>query len=348
MITSFRMRLYQRKNGIYYVALPKNKRRSLKTRNKQKAERLYNRIKKEIQWGNIIALEEKNAPHLDIFTKEYLVYSKANKRPSTFINDRYSLGKLHEWTGNPPLNAITSKTIDQFNVNLIQSGLKKSTVAAISKSLRAAFNVARSWYGDKITNPYAKAKKIRATPRPPRFYTEKELQEIFNAIRQDQDYHDLITCYLLTGMRRSELFYLDVADCDFKQGLITIRKSKSKWRTIPMAEPVKEILQRRARERFGRLWPNWSSPHTVTVRWVRLMKRLKINGRLHDLRHSFASHLAMSGEPIQVIQLWLGHREISTTMIYAHLLPEHMKKTLPKLEKLHKSHTTKKLKLVSG
>jgi integrase len=65
--------------------------------------------------------------------------------------------------------------------------------------------------------------------------------------------------------------------------------------------------------------------------FAELLKILGMQGTLHDLRHTFASHLAMQGVPIPVIKELLGHSDISTTMIYAHLSPEIHKKAVDKL-----------------
>jgi site-specific recombinase XerD len=53
-----------------------------------------------------------------------------------------------------------------------------------------------------------------------------------------------------------------------------------------------------------------------------LAKKLGIKGTLHDLRHTFANHLAMNGVSIPIIKELLGHSDISTTMIYSHLSPD--------------------------
>ena len=63
-----------------------------------------------------------------------------------------------------------------------------------------------------------------------------------------------------------------------------------------------------------------------------MLKRLGMKGTLHDLRHTFASHLAMAGTPIPVIKEFLGHSDIATTMIYAHLSPERHLAEVDKLE----------------
>ena len=62
---------------------------------------------------------------------------------------------------------------------------------------------------------------------------------------------------------------------------------------------------------------------------------MRLTGTLHDLRHTFASHLAMEGVPIPIIQRLLEHSNIQTTMIYAHLSPDH-DQVMPKKGKVLK------------
>jgi integrase len=336
MITALNMRLYQYR-GIWHIALPGNVRRSLKTRDKQIATRLHNKIKKEILLGNIIKINKSQQITLSNFIKEYLEYSKAEKRHSTYLRDKYSLNKLLENIGNRPLKSITSKILDKFHVDLINAGHKTAGVAITARHCRAALNRAVSWDYIKAS-PYNRTRKIKVEKRPPRFYTEDELKKIFNAISNDQNFYDLIKCYLLTGMRRKELFSLQRKHVDLINNTITIVESKTDWRVIEIDEELKDILERRCKKyNIGRLFPMWKHPDAITHRWVRLMKRLNIqNARLHDLRHSTASYLIMAGVDIRTIQNILGHSDISTTRIYTHLAPGHMKKAFAKLKNLHR------------
>ena len=65
---------------------------------------------------------------------------------------------------------------------------------------------------------------------------------------------------------------------------------------------------------------------------VNICDRLEIeNVNLHTFRHAFASHLVMSGADLPTVQKLLGHKDIKTTMIYAHLAPEHLKHAINKL-----------------
>ena len=147
-------------------------------------------------------------------------------------------------------------------------------------------------------------------------------------------------------MRRSELAFLDKKDIDIKNNIVTIRNSKIDGRVMPIYGAMEEIFKRRCNG-VGRVFPKWK-PDSITHRWIRLMKRLGIKGRLHDLRHSTASYLVLAGEDIRTIQKILGHTDISTTMIYSHLTQDHMRKALSSLDKLHKNSITENLKIVIG
>lgn len=347
MISTIGMRLYQYKNGVWYIALPGNKRRSLKTKDAEKARRILKQTEKRLLQGRLIALD-KRTPTLKVFIGAYLEHAKANKRESTVVRDRYSLRKLLAWVGDIPLGLVTAQKIDGFHADLINAGAARSGVAITARHLRAAFSTAEKWY-EGFSSPYRRARRIKVEKTPPRFYSDKELAGILAEIAKDKDFHDLVTVYLLTGMRRSELFYLQARDVDSDAGTITIRRTKTTWRTIPMSEAVAAILVPRAKQRpVGRLWSTWNHPDRITHRWGRLMKSLKMTGRLHDLRHSFASKLAMSGEDLQTIQAWLGHTDISTTMIYAHLVPDRLRGSFAKLKKLDKIVAKSRLKAIDG
>lgn len=336
MILAFNMRLYQR-NGAWYISLPGNIRRSLKTKDKEIAKRLKNKIKKEALLGNIVRIDKSQQITLSNFIKEYLKHSRAHKKHSTYLRDKYSINKLLEHIGNRPLKTITPKMIDKFHTDLINAGFETSGVAITFRHCSAAFNKAVHWDYIKA-NPYNRSEKIKVDKKPPRFYSEDELKKIFEAISKDHDFHDLITCYLLTGMRRKELFSLQPRNVDFTNNTITIVESKTDWRVIEMDEEVKHILKRRCKKyTIERLFPMWKHPNAITHRWIRLMKRLKIeNARLHDLRHSTASYLIMAGVDIRTIQEILGHTDIATTRIYMHLAPGHMKKAFAKLGNLRR------------
>ena len=345
MINISFMKLYQRNHGTWYIRLSGGKRLSLKTKDKTVAKRLYNRTKREFLLGNIIQIDKDKNVLLKDFIKEYLEYSKTHKSKETAEREFYFFKSLIEHIGNIPLKLITVKQIDNFHTSLILKGRKPAGINITIRHLKSAFNKAVSW-GYLLNNPYKKISQIKEDKQPPRFLSVKEIETIMDAIKHDQDFHDLITCYLLTGARRSELCYLMKTDVDFINAIINIRKSKTGWRAIPMNETVMEIMQRRCRGE-GRVFPKWQ-PHSITYRWIRLMKRLGIKSRLHDLRHSTASYLVMMGVDIRTVQEILGHTNITTTQIYSHLTKDHVRSAMSKLGKWHKNGTAGSLRIVTG
>lgn len=345
MINISFMKLYQRNHGTWYIRLPGGKRRSLKTKDKTVAKRLYNRTKRGLLLGNIIQIDKDKNVLLKDFIKEYLEYSQAHKAQGTFERDRYSFKVLYEYLGNISISEITPKKLDNFHTFLISSGRKPSGTNITIRHLRSAFQTAVNWEYIK-NNPYRKIKNIKEKKRPPFFLSEENIRRIFEAIKHDQDFHDLITVYLLTGMRRSELCFLRKTDVDFINGLINVNKSKTGWRSIPMCDQVADIMNRRCKG-VGRIFDT-RTPDAISKRWLRLMTKLGISCRLHDLRHTTASYLVMAGNDLRTVQEILGHSQISTTLIYSHLSRGHVKKALSRLDKWHKNNTVGKLKVITG
>ncbi len=74
------------------------------------------------------------------------------------------------------------------------------------------------------------------------------------------------------------------------------------------------------------------SPKALSWQFKYYLNKLGLNGRLHDLRHTFASHLVMNGAPLPVVQEFLGHANITTTMVYSHLAPNIHRREIQKLK----------------
>lgn len=145
-----------------------------------------------------------------------------------------------------------------------------------------------------------------------------------------------------SGLRVSELVNLQVTNLDFRRGLVRVRGKGNKTRLIPVAEfgldLVRQYLEE-ARDYFpgadrepALFLTRRGGPMTRTNFWY-LTKRYVREAGLprettpHTLRHSFATHLLQGGADLRVIQEMLGHVSLSTTEIYTHVSPEHLRET---------------------
>lgn len=188
--------------------------------------------------------------------------------------------------------------------------------------------------------------------REPDFYSNDELQIMFNELRNEHIY-PLLYFTVLYGLRRSEVLGLKWDSVNFDNNIITIKhtvvrftkvvekdstKNASSFRSYPLTPDVKEILlslkqqEQENRRLFGKQyidndyifkWQNGKpyAPDYITMKFSKLLKQHKLRHiRFHDLRHSCASLLVSNGFELKDIQEWLGHSDIQITAnIYAHL-----------------------------
>lgn len=136
-------------------------------------------------------------------------------------------------------------------------------------------------------------------------------------------------------VRSGELIALNWQDVDLQKKQLTVKKSRwhkmivspknNKVRHIPLTSEICDMLSTR-KKRTGLLFSDEQGDYLRPKRIYRHVQSACIkaglrNIRFHDLRHTFASHLAEKGASMRSIQLLLGHADIKTTMRYAHLSP---------------------------
>ncbi len=151
---------------------------------------------------------------------------------------------------------------------------------------------------------------------------------------------DRAMVYLLyaTGLRVSELIGLTTHNIDLQNEYARVKGKGSKERIAPFATQAGDILrdyltQHRAslKPTTDHLFPNHQGqPLTRQGFWktlnaIALQADLNISLSPHKLRHSFATHLLQSGMSLRSLQLLLGHADLTTTQIYTHISPEHLK-----------------------
>lgn len=133
-----------------------------------------------------------------------------------------------------------------------------------------------------------------------------------------------------TGCRLSEALALTAADIDPQRGLVAIRCLKKRGETVIREVPVPPLFIRQLRRAHaaafravesGRLWP-WGR----TRAWQLVKAVMRATGLSglpatpKGLRHAFGVHAVLSGVPLPLLQKWLGHADIATTVIYTDIV----------------------------
>jgi integrase len=218
--------------------------------------------------------------------------------------------------------------LDQLAPRLVETWkvdrLEKVKAATVSKELRcfkAMLNRALDWEIIK-RHPFARVKAPRQLDdKPISFYSIDEMEAIY---RIDPNNRFIWQLMANTGIRRSEA--LNAKREHVRKGRIRIvstedaRTKSGKWREVPLSPAANEAILRLGHEYLlPRVYPQ-----SLSRAFKRAAMRADLDGSIHWLRHTFCSHLVMSGVPIKTVQELAGHASINTTMKYAHLAPDYL------------------------
>lgn len=172
---------------------------------------------------------------------------------------------------------------------------------------------------------------IRPNRRPPltRFLSRDEIARLHKALDEQaqrgerfRQPADIVRLLLLTGCRRSEIVCLRWAEV--RDRALMLADGKTGPRTVPLNSQARRILDRQPRGEGEFVFPSSQDPsrprHPDLSLWYRVRREAGIEDvRLHDLRHTHASHAVMNGVPVPVVARLLGHSNVRMTMRYAHL-----------------------------
>ena len=342
------MKLFKRDNGFYYLDYTlngKRKRISLKTNLKEVAEAKAAQIRLEIDRQRLQLDPE--IISIDKFFQDYKRSARQRLSPNSFKRYRAVFDCFAGYAKENRLKKLSDVATKHIEGYILarkeRDKLAPKSANVELTALRGAFNFAIDMKYLK-ENPVAGVKRFpKKARRPPKFFSKEELGLILKS--ETSPLYRAIWAFLAnTGLRKGELEHLEWDDIDFDNRLIMVRP-KEHWQTktkasrnVPMNDTVYRILAERKnhknRNKLVFVSPCGTPfrPDDLYGRFKPLLKRLKIEGNVHSLRHTFASHLVMSGVDLATVGQLLGHKDISTTMIYAHLAPEHVRKAVEKLE----------------
>jgi integrase/recombinase XerD len=234
-------------------------------------------------------------------------------------------------------------TIQEFLGFRLQQNLSSRTSARFLSCLRGFYRYLLR--ENRITgNPVALIENPKLGRPLPKSLTESDVEALLDApdvenpigLRDRTMLEVLYAC----GLRVSELVGLSMSQVNLRQNVVRIIGKGSKERLVPMGEEAARWLERYLREARPVLLNNIpdevvfpssrAQPMTRQTFWYRIkywadVAGIKAELSPHTLRHAFATHLLNHGADLRVVQLLLGHSDLSTTQIYTHVAKLRMK-----------------------
>lgn len=283
------------------------------------------------------------------------IWSERGLSNNTLAAYRRDLQSLSTWLkeNQPPSLSL----LDVSKLHLLQyiawrgtNGAKSSTMARVLSSLRRFYR-----YHVRINSITEEPTALIESPklgRPlPGTISETQVEALINAphIEEPLGLRDRAMLELLyaTGLRVSELISLDHTQISLQQGVLRVMGKGNKERLVPMGDEAVDWLERYRLDARPILMQGkgTSNQFFVTQRgsgmtrqafWYIVKRYAQIaymsqNISPHTLRHAFATHLLNHGADLRVVQLLLGHSDLSTTQIYTHVAQA-------RLQELHRKH----------
>lgn len=231
----------------------------------------------------------------------------------------------------------------QYLATKSRAGARPRSTARLLSSLRRFYRfLVRE--GELQKDPSAQIEAPRLGRPLPKTLTETDVENLLAApdVTTPEGLRDrtMLEVLYASGLRVSELVALRIGQVNFRQGVVRVVGKGDKERLVPLGEEASGWLERFLQEGRAQFPPASASEYLFPTRRSEAMTRqtfwhlIKRHARSagvhkplspHTLRHAFATHLLNHGADLRVVQLLLGHSDLSTTQIYTHVARERLK-----------------------
>ena len=288
-------------------------------------------------------MNETDSRLLDVFADT--LWLEAGLSKNTLSSYRADLAQFSVWLDT------RKKTLERVEPVDIHDYLRDFSRRAKSTSQRRLIASLRRFYRHLLAIGAIQADptlNIEPPPRPDRFpktLSEAQVEALLAAPDVDtplglRDRAMLETLYA-TGLRVSELTALKLFEVGLNEGVVRVFGKGSKERLVPLGQVALEWIERYLKEARPQLLAGRNCDAVFVTRrgaglsrqmFWHLIKRHAARAGIdparispHTLRHAFATHLINHGADLRVVQLLLGHADISTTQVYTHVARERLK-----------------------
>ncbi len=287
----------------------------------------------------------KNLALIDLFLNEYWIEKGLSE--NTVQSYRLDLTALCDWLDKNDLSLETLDAVDLqgFLGERLEKGYKATSTARMLSAMRKLFQyLYREKY--RVDDPSAVLSSPKLPSRLPKYLTEQQVSDLLNTPDVDVplELRDKAMLELLyaTGLRVTELVSLTIENMSVQQGVVRVIGKGNKERIVPMGEEaaywVRQFML------YGRpvllngqssdvVFPSQRAQQMTRQTFWHRVKHYAILADIdanalspHVLRHAFATHLVNYGADLRVVQMLLGHTDLSTTQIYTHVAKERLKR----------------------
>lgn len=287
----------------------------------------------------------KNLALIDLFLNEYWIEKGLSE--NTVQSYRLDLTALCDWLDKNDLSLETLDAVDLqgFLGERLEKGYKATSTARMLSAMRKLFQyLYREKY--RVDDPSAVLSSPKLPSRLPKYLTEQQVFDLLNTPDVDVplELRDKAMLELLyaTGLRVTELVSLTIENMSVQQGVVRVIGKGNKERIVPMGEEAaywvrQFILYGRPVLLNGQssdvVFPSQRAQQMTRQTFWHRVKHYAILADIdanalspHVLRHAFATHLVNHGADLRVVQMLLGHTDLSTTQIYTHVAKERLKR----------------------
>ena len=257
-----------------------------------------------------------------------LVYKRTYNGTDSAQNYLIAMKHNIKAIGDLPVNKITTPVVNKM-MDYLRDELNNSKAVINTKRGYLKIVLEHMVYDGHIKEEIKLPKRHRVKGHKVEFLTADMEKELLNWLWEDdqEKASDLIKCLIDLGCRVNELLTLEKRFVDFENNQINFNERKNdKAVAVPMTNRVSRILAK-----YCKYTKDFQSIFVVDYTWLnsvwqRARKDLGYADKkfytLHLCRHTCASRLVQRGVPLLLVKDWLGHEDIQTTMIYAHLAPK--------------------------
>lgn len=290
-------------------------------------------------------MQQKN--WLDLFLK-YLIVERgySDKTKIAYEEDILNYFDFLKNSGDPDYLSIDHLDIRTYLSFLYDQQYSRNSISRKVASLRSFYQFLLK--NEVINeNPFSYVHMKKKQLRLPRFFYEKEMDALFESAKGSKPLElrnqALLEILYGTGIRVSECANLTLQSVDFTANVLLINGKGNKDRYVPFGSFAQDTLKEYLENGRSVLMQKYQQEHPYVfinhhgeritptgIEYVlnQLIKKSTLNSDIHPhmLRHTFATHLLNNGADMRTVQELLGHSNLSTTQIYAHVTKESLQK----------------------